>query len=84
MYNTTQLVHYDPSAPLFCQFFKSVLDCHVFRVESALLVLKEFGVQRHQFAKCIALDLINETIDGVAVHEASLLRVMGVQVKVEG
>ena len=83
MDNPTQSVHDDPSAPLFCQLFELILNPHMLCVESALLVLEELRVHRHQLAKGIGLHLVYEVVYGITVHKAPLLRVVGVQVKVE-
>lgn len=77
-------MHNYPSASLLGQVLVSVLSIHVLLAEVAVLVLETLIIHGNQFTENLALDLLHEIIDGIAVDEVALLGVVGMQVEVEG
>lgn len=77
-------MHHNSRTSLLAQILESILDLHVFCAEGAVTVLKEWGVHGYQFAESAGLDLVNEIINGISIHKTSLLRVVSMDVKVEG
>jgi hypothetical protein len=77
-------VHDHSAAALLCSLLIPVLRVHLLHRKVAILVLKATVVHGKELAEDLALNLLHEVIDGVAVNEGTLLGIVGVQVEVKG
>jgi hypothetical protein len=78
------LMHDYPSTSLLGEVFKAVTRVHVLLSEVAVFILEPCVIDGEELAEDLAFDLLHEVGEGVAVDEAALLGVMGVEVEVEG
>ena len=77
-------MHDHSAASFFGPLLVPILGVHLLERKVAVLVLKPTVVQRKQLAEDLAFHLLYEIWEGVAIDEATLLGIMGMQIKVEG
>ena len=77
-------MHYNFSTALLCEILEPILCVHVLFAKIAVLILESRVIDREQLAKDLAFHLLYEICEGVAIDEATLLGIMGMQIKVEG
>jgi hypothetical protein len=76
-------MHHNTPAAFLRQVLKAVFGVHVLLGEVAVLVLEARVIDGEQFAEDLTFHLFDKVGEGVAIDEAALLGVVGVQVEVE-
>lgn len=84
MDDTARSSEYHSGTPLFRKWFIPVLDFHVPLREVACVVLEVFAVHRQHLAEYLAFDLVDDVVEGVAIHEGSFCRAVAMHVKEKG
>ena len=76
-------VHYYSSTALFGEVLKAILCIHMLFSEVTVLVFKTGVIDGKQLAKYLTFHLLYKISEGVAIDEATFLRIMSMQIEVK-
>jgi len=83
MYYVRYFVHDHSTTALFGPLFVSVFWLHLFLRKVAILIFEVSIIHSEQFTKYLALNLLNEIIDGVSINKCTFFSIVSVQIKIE-